>query len=141
MAVAEQAEPPQWMQQMLGLMMMRDLQPPSRSLAGPSQSHRSPSTPSSSPPKRNLPSADSIPSLEDWFKSIEADSSRNLSNAAGFLHSLRQQDIEDLSDFINFTSSELVNLSGMTIGLAKRLLGYAKDDMGALHKPKRSRNY
>ena len=114
--------------------MMRDIQPPSRSFAGPSQR-----SPSSSPPKRNLPSADCIPSLNDWFKSIEADSSRKTSNSAGFLLSLQQQDIVDLSDFINFSAAELVTLTGMTIGLAKRLLGYAKDDMEALRKPKRSR--
>lgn len=128
------------MQQMLGLMMMRDLQPQARSFGGPSQSHSSPPTPTSSPPKRTTTSAD-VPTLVDWFEAIKADPSRKLSNAADFLDSLRQQDIEDLSDLVNFTAQELVTLAGMTIGLAKRLLGYAKNDMAAFHKPKRSRQY
>ncbi|KIM35374.1 hypothetical protein M413DRAFT_427873 [Hebeloma cylindrosporum] len=147
----DHSQPPQWIQQMLGVMLMRDM---ARGPAlTPQSMHTSseigitsnasaalvnePVTPAKRPASPLITT--DIPSLQDWFKTLDTIPGRKSSNALDFIPILEANDIEDLADLVSFNAQELMDLTKMTIGLAKRLLRYAEEDLASIRSPKRQR--
>jgi hypothetical protein len=133
----DHSQPPQWLQQMMGVMFMRDMARPPLT---PQPMH--------SPEFTRIPTAKrpaspsfttETPSLQDWFKTLDTIPGRKSSKALDFIPILKENDIEDLSDLVSFQAQELAELTKMTIGLAKRLLRYAQEDLASTQDAKRQR--
>lgn len=101
-------------------------------------------TPSSSPHKRpgQFPTTPNdarngpVPNLLEWFLNLAENPERNGAKAMDYLAALERQDINDLKDLTDFNANELVSLTGMTIGLAKRILRYAEEDLPQVKRRK-----
>ncbi len=150
----DHSQPPQWLQQMMGMMLMRDMARSTLPLAPlPTYSPEfgiAPNTPATpliinepAIPVIKRPASPSftpdIPSLQDWFKTLDATPGRKSSNAFEFVSILEANDIEDLADLVSFNPQELMDLTKMTVGLAKRLLRYVQEDLASIQSPKRQR--
>ena len=139
----DHSQPPQWLQQMMGVMFMRDMVRGPPLTPQPTGMHsRDPEfgTPVTTVKRPASPQFISeAPPLRDWFKTLDAIPGRKSSNALDFIPILEANDIEDLSDFVGFQAQELTDLTNMTIGLAKRLLRYAQEDLADAQNPKRQR--
>jgi len=149
----DHSQPPQWLQQMMGMMLMRDMARSTPLAPLPTYSPEfgiAPNTPATpliinepAIPVIKRPASPSftpdIPSLQDWFKTLDATPGRKSSNAFEFVSILEANDIEDLADLVSFNPQELMDLTKMTVGLAKRLLRYAQEDLASIQSPKRQR--
>ena len=125
---------------MMGMMLMRDMArgpplAPQSAYSPPEFNFAVPSPPTAKRPASPIFTND-VPSLRDWFKTIDTVPGRKSSNALEFIPILEANDIEDLADFVSFTAQELMDLTKMTIGLAKRLLRYAQEDLASTQSPK-----
>jgi hypothetical protein len=145
--VAEQNTPSDFWQNMAGFMMMQNLNVAPRVPFGNLMSPMSPN-PLSTTPLAHTPSAAILspmkrpaapvntPSLKDWAFDLALNESRKSHCFADFINVLAENGIEDLDDLLSFSDTELVKITGMTIGLAKRILRYAEADIATLHQDK-----
>jgi len=124
---------PQWLQQMMGVMFMWDIargppltpqlmhNPEFGILSNASMALLNVNEPviPVTPAKRLAsPSfTTDIPSLQDWFKTLET--------------------VPGCKYLVSFNAQELMDLTKMTIGLVKRLLQYAQEDLASAQNPKR----
>jgi len=153
----ESANMPEWMQQLMGMMLVGNIATNNRML-----SMNPPATPApiSMPthydqmpptPLQALPPAPSLkrpaspfeyPNIDAWLESLEKDAVRGKKAQGyhGFHESLSANGIDDLEDLLRLTSDELMTIiPGINIGTAKRLLAFAQEDHLTLHEPKRLR--
>lgn len=144
----DQSGPPSWIKDMMSMVMVGNVtttRAVTAALSSPAPSTLPPLPPTLSPsksPTKRPSSPIEVPSLWDWFAALATNVSHNSAKGSEFLLLLEAQDIVDLKDLVDFTAQELVSISGMTIGLAKRILCYAEEDLSDAsggHRSKRSR--
>jgi hypothetical protein len=135
--IPDNSQPPEWLQQMMGVMLMRDMVrgPPLTPMRSRDSEFGIPVTTTKRPASPLF--ITETPSLQDWFKTLDTIPSRKSSNALDFIPILEANNIEDLSDLVSFEAQELTGLTNMTIGLAKRLLRYAQEDLASTQKRQR----
>ena len=149
----ESSNMPEWMQQLMGMMLVGNIATNNRMLSinppltpapvsTPSHYDQMPLTPLPPPlPSKRPASPFEYPMLDTWLESLEKDPIRG-KKAQGyqwFHESLSANGIDDLEDLLRLTSDELMTIiPGINIGTAKRLLAFAQEDL-TLREPKRLR--
>lgn len=129
-------QPLQWLQQMMGVMLMREMAHGTPLTPQPQAMHIS-EFPVTTAKQQASPSFITMtPSLQDWFKALNTIPSHKSSNALEFIPILKANDIEDLSNLVNFQAQELMDLTKMTIGFSKHLLHYAQEDLAITENSK-----
>ena len=149
----ESSNMPEWMQQLMGMMLVGNIATNNRML-----SMNSPATPTPSsiplhygqmpltPLSPTLPlkrpaSPFEYPMIDAWLESLEKDAvqGKKAQGYQRFHESLSANGIDDLGDLLRLTSDELMTIiPGINIGTAKRLLAFAQEDL-TLREPKRFR--
>ncbi|PPQ84970.1 hypothetical protein CVT26_008290 [Gymnopilus dilepis] len=140
--VAEQSSQPsmmEFLQGVAGMFMMQNMANRSQTagIAAPSTPVKVPQTPSGGHKRPSTPVK--VPLLIDWSADLTVDPARQEGKLADYLEILEENEIRDLNDFVGFSEAELIQLTGMKIGLAKRLLRYANADLDGLRQAKQRR--
>ncbi|KAJ6462564.1 hypothetical protein C8R45DRAFT_1220539 [Mycena sanguinolenta] len=155
-ASSDSSEPPQWVQSLLpfvGMAMGSSFRnnsvqnpfvtptPALRNQPTPGSSRQFHSDPPSSGTKRAA--SEAAPCLDDWLRSLDDDPGRGRhgQDFYGYCAKFKNNDMYDLTDLEELTSDELVKLLDCSLGVAKRLVKYAKEDLDSLAKKvKRARH-
>ncbi|KAI0308882.1 hypothetical protein OF83DRAFT_1180264 [Amylostereum chailletii] len=145
-AANDQADPPKWMQDMLlaattifggmrtgvGSTMLPI--PPVDPPTNPAPASTSGTGASLVPQKRNAPIV--YPSVEEWLMSVDTDPARRKQDLfyLQYLHSLTIAGFDDLVDLSRMNKQEFLAICGMSLGVAKRMVAFVKEDMDNIAK-------
>ncbi|KAF8191787.1 hypothetical protein BJ912DRAFT_1097533 [Pholiota molesta] len=147
----ESAALPEWMEKLVGMMFVGNMATNNRVMSlsmnppmTPAPSTHIPQTPSippihSSALKRPGSPLD-YPSLDIWLSSLEHHPIRGkkAQRFTCYAESLSANGIDDLQDLLRLTSAELISIvPDINIGIAKRMLAFAEEDVSSLQESKR----
>jgi hypothetical protein len=148
---AESTSMPDWMEKLIGIMVVGNMATNNRVT---SMTMNPLSTPTPGPSTTMIPSSQAIPSstlkrpgspfdyppIDTWLASLEHHPVRGkkAQHFTCYAESLSSNGIDDLEDLLRLTSAELMSIiPNINIGIAKRILAFAEEDVSTIQEPKR----